>query len=120
MTYDARSALLWTHAEKLSEGEEEARRFERRQQALSPDVIALFALAWRLKRALTPIAAPADFRLQLYRELTAHSENSNRNNWQRMRRPLYYSLAAAGSVLPLLGIAIWRRRRRSPSILGSG
>lgn len=115
MSYDARLALLSAHADSLNEGEGAAARFLERHGPLGPDLLALLSLALRLKRALTPLQAPEEFRTRLYGELVAHSHPSARSDWHNMRRPLYYSLAAIGSVLPLLGIVVWRRRKRSTS-----
>lgn len=115
MSYDAQLALLSAHADSLNEGEGAAARFLQRHRSLAPDMLALLSLAWRLKQALIPIEAPEEFRARLYSDLVAHSHPSPRSDWHNMRRPLYYSLAAVGSVLPLLGIVVWRRRKRSSS-----
>lgn len=115
MSYDAQLSLLSAHADSLNEGEGAAARFLQRHRSLAPEMLALMSLAWRLKQVLTPIQAPEEFRTRLYGELIAHSQLSHRNDWRNMRRPLYYSLAAVGSVLPLLGIVVWRRRKRSSS-----
>ncbi len=111
--YESARTLLSAHADKLNEGEQEAQRFLRRHAPLAPDQLALMALALRLKQLLQPIAAPEPFRTLLYDELLAHDVWRERRRWHNTRRPLYYSLAAVGSVLPLLGIVAWRRRRRS-------
>lgn len=112
MSYDARLTLLSAHADRLNEGLAAADSFIRRQGGLAPDMAALLSLARRLKQTLVPVAAPEPFRTQLYNELVIHSELSYSTPWPKVRRPLVYSLAAIGSVLPLLGIVVWRRRRR--------
>lgn len=119
MTYDARLTLLSTHADRLNEGEEQANYFVRRHAPLGPDMIALLELARRLKQVLAPVPVPRDFRAQLHHDLIAHSEKTNSQGSRRLRRPLWFSLVAAGSVLPLLGIFVWRRRRRSNTLLGT-
>lgn len=116
--HDAPLTLLSIHADKMNEGQESAARFLRRQAPLAHDLLALISLAQRLKDALTPLAAPEPFRSQLHHDLLSHSDWSRRplapeRRWRISRRPLYYSLAAVGSVLPLLGIVVWRRRRRA-------
>lgn len=113
MSYDAQLTLLSAHADSLNEGEGAAARFLQRHSSLAPEMVSLLSLAWRLKQALVPVQAREEFRAQLYSDLLAHSHYSRNKGWRNMRRPLYYSLAAVGSMLPLLGIVVWRRRRRS-------
>lgn len=127
MDEQARIDLLSTHADRLIQGDEEARRFVQQQTTLSPDMKYLLSLAQRVRRALTPVAVPEPLRRELREDLLAHSEkylatNSGRSLRPRNLRPLWYSLAAAGSVLPLLGIFVWRRRRRSETqtLVGTG
>lgn len=113
MSYDARLTLLSTHADRLNQGGDAADRFLRKQGPLPPDLVALLTLARRLKRALAPVPPRDGFRTQLRHELAAHGEWNERRQWRSGRKPLFLSLAAVGSVLPLLGIVVWRRRRRS-------
>ncbi|HZD11466.1 MAG TPA: hypothetical protein VE553_09000 [Candidatus Binatia bacterium] len=120
MNYNARLTLLSMHADRLNEGEEPAERFLQRQVHLGPDMLALLSLARRLKQALTPVPVPDPFRAQLRDDLVARWGETEARQEGRSRRPLWYSLAAVGSVLPLLGIFVWRRRRRSHTLMGTG
>lgn len=113
MDIKARIDFLSTHADRLIEGEHSARRFVQQQTSLSAEMRDLLSLAYRVGQALTPVAVPEPFRRQLRDDLLAHSEKHLTSDSERSLRPLWYSLAAAGSVLPLLGIFVWRRRRRS-------
>lgn len=118
----ARVDLLSIHADRLIEGDDRARRFLQQQATLSPDMKSLFWLAHRVKQALVPIPVPEPYRRQLREDLLTHSENYLATSSERSLRPLWYSLAAAGSILPLLGIFVWRRRRRSDAqtLVGTG
>ena len=120
MNYNARLTLLSMHADRLNEGEEQAERFLQRQAPLGPDMLALLSLARRLKQALAPVPVPDPFRAQLRHDLVAYVGETGKVHGSRSRKPLWYSLAAVGSVLPLLGIFVWRRRRRSHTLVGTG
>lgn len=113
MDNKAQIDFLSIHADRLIEGEHRARRFVQQQTALPADMRSLLLLAHRVRQALAPVAVPEPFRRRLRDDLLAHSEDYLTADSERSLRPLWYSLAAAGSVLPLLGIFVWRRRRRS-------
>lgn len=119
MNHDAQLTLLATYADRLNRGEAYADRLLRRHGPLPLELLALLALARRLKRALTPTPVPEPFRTQLQRDLLASYEPAPVPERNRRRRPLWYSLAAVGSVLPLLGIVVWRRRRRSHTLINA-
>lgn len=122
MDYNARVSFLSIHADRLIEGDEQARRFVQKQITLPRDVEGLLSLARRLKRTLVPVPLSEPFRRQLREDLLAHSERHAMSESERSLRPLWYSLAAVGSVLPLVGIFVWRRRRRSDTqtLVGTG
>lgn len=122
MDNKARVNILSTHADRLIEGENIAQRFVQRQASLPPEVVSLLSLAHRVRRVLVPVAVPEPFRRELREELLAHSDKHLAPAPERSLRLLWYSLAAAGSVLPLLGIFVWRRRRRSDThtLVGTG
>jgi hypothetical protein len=83
------------------------------------EMLTLFALARRLKQTLTPVATPEPFRTQLQKDLLASYEPAYDSDKERGRGPLWYSLAAVGSILPLLGLVVWRRRRRSNTLVAA-
>lgn len=122
MDYKARESFLSTHADRLIAGDEHARRFVQQQVYLPPDVTDLLSLARRLKRTLVRVSLSESFRRQLQEDLLAHSGKKMTTESERSLRPLWYSLAAVGSVLPLVGIFVWRRRRRSDTqpLVGAG
>lgn len=105
--------LLSIYTDRLHRGQGYADRLLRQYGSLSLEMVALLALAQRLKRTLAPVPAPEPFRSQLQRDLLSQYDFQPVSTDNRRWRPLWYSLAAVGSVLPLLGIVVWRRRRRS-------
>lgn len=119
MNHDAQLTWLAAHADRLNRGEVHADRLLWQHGPFPLEMVALMALARRLKRALTPFPAPEPFRSRLQRDLLSRYEAAPIVEEHRSRRPLWYSLAAVGSVLPLLGIVAWRRRRRSNTMMSA-
>jgi len=111
MNYDAQLTLLSGYTERLNEGEDRAERYLRRHAPLAPDFIALVELARRLKQVLAPIPVSESFRSQLHQDLISYYEGVVSPDDDGEWRPAWFRLAALGSLLPLVGIIVWRRRR---------
>lgn len=119
MNHDGQATLLTTYTDGLGHGLPHSDRLLWQFGPLPLEMLTLFALARRLKQTLTPLAAPEPFRTQLQQDLLASFEPAYDSESDRGRRPLWYSLAAVGSILPLLGLVVWRRRRRSHTLVGA-
>ena len=109
--------LLAAHADLLNEDQEEAERFVREQSSLGPETLAYLLLALRLKRMLVPVVVPQQFRRQLREQLLAGGESRGSLIVRMRRHPVWMGAAAAGSLLPLLGLLFfWRRRQRAHGV----
>ncbi|HSM58672.1 MAG TPA: hypothetical protein VK879_21135 [Candidatus Sulfomarinibacteraceae bacterium] len=124
MGNDALLDLLSAHADALNQGQESVGRLLRSYPALPPGARPMLALAWQLKQTLVPVPVPPSFRAELRRQLhTAAGEGrpapmvvSTGGRW----RPLWMGAAALGSLLPLLGLLLfWRRRQRTHPLAGA-
>lgn len=117
LSEEALQNILAVHADLLNEGEEEADRFVQQQWGLGPEAMAYLLLALRLKRMLVPVAMPPGFREQLRHDLLA-GEGPDDSIVRRIRRhPVWVGAAAAGSLVPLLGLLLfWRRRQRAQAL----
>ncbi len=139
LTQDALLDLLSRHADALNQNERLAARLLQKQRSSLPsDVLALLVLAQQLKRLLVPLGAPQPFRRDLRRRLTgarlagpeeilpAIDINSGLPGLARRvgaqaagNRPLLVGAAAVGSLLPLLGLLFfWRKRQRTEPLPG--
>lgn len=120
MNDEALPDILAIHADKLNKGELEANRFLQQQEPLPPETAALFALAGRLNGLLRPVQIPAPFRERLRRQLLASQEVEVSVGRRLRRHPFWMGAAAIGSLVPLLGLFIfWRRRQRSHPLPGA-
>lgn len=120
MNHNGQATLLTMYTEGLGKSQSHADGLLRQLGPLSLEMLTLFALASRLKRILTPVVTPEPFRTQLQQDLLASFEPAYDSEEDRGRRPLWYSLAAVGSILPLLGLVFWRRRRQSHTLVNAG
>lgn len=119
MNHDGQATLLTTYTDRLDHSQSQADGLLWQFGPLPLEMLTLFALARRLKQTLTPVATPEPFRTQLQQDLLASFEPAYDSDKERGRGPLWYSLAAVGSILPLLGLVVWRRRRRSHTLVAA-
>jgi hypothetical protein len=136
LTQDALLDLLSRHADALNQNERNALRLLQKQRSPLPsDALALLALARELKQLLVPLGAPQPFRRELRRQLTSTPQvtlagmgNNGRLPDLARRvgaqaagnRPLLVGAAALGSILPLLGLLFfWRKRQRTEPLPGA-
>ena len=113
MNYDAQLTLLSAYTDSLNEGADHAERFLWRQGPLAPDLLLLLALARRLSQVLAPLPLSEPFRSQLHQDLITRYKGAASPDDRHERRSVWFGLAAVGSLLPLVGIVVWRRHRRS-------
>lgn len=117
MDNDTLQDLLWAHADALNQGQEDVARLLLSYPSLPPGARPLLALAWQLKRVLAPTPVPEPFKAELQQALlaVARGEQAAPVVAVGRRRPLWMGAAALGSLLPLLGLLLfWRRRQRTP------
>lgn len=124
MDNEALQDLLTAHADALNQGQESVGRLLRSHPALPPGARPLLALAWQLKQTLVPVPVPPSFRVDLRQQLHAAASEDRPApmvvSTGGRRRPLWMGAAALGSILPLLGLLLfWRRRQRTHSLAGA-
>lgn len=115
--------LLAAHAEALNQGQEGVSQLLQSYPSLPPNGRPLLALAWQLKRALVPVPVPASFKAELRQSLLSAAGGERQAPMvvgRGGRRPLWMGAAAVGSLLPLLGLLLfWRRRQRTHPLAGA-
>lgn len=114
---EALRELVAVHADLLNAGEEEADRFVQQQPALDSEAMAYLYLALRLKRMLVPVPVPPPFRRRLRQELLTADDADGSIARHIRRHPVWVGAAAAGSLVPLVGLFLfWRRRQRTHAL----
>ena len=114
MKKDELAEILAAHADALIEGRDISAQFLSRFPEQSAELSALFQLASSVRSSLTPVSSP-DFRSRLQRQLTEYAPSGPITIAPASRPRLVWLLAAAGSLLPVAGLAIWAVRRfRAP------
>ena len=109
--------FLNDYADALNAGPEAAQRLLQQHPAEAAELASLLHLAWQLKQLLVPLAAPAGFKTELRRGLLQTEFRAGDASARAYPRTVWMSAAAIGSLLPLLGLLVfWRRRQRAQAL----
>ena len=102
--------ILATHAEQLNRGEVTLTAKHARETELEP----LLAVATAVHQTLTPVKPDPTFREELRHKLVTGSFEPESNRTVLRHKPFWLSLAAAGSLLSVVGLILYLFRRSRP------
>ena len=103
--------LLDQHAKALILGVKEDKSLLAQYPEDSEELASLFQLAGTIKAALVPVKSPESFRLELKRELRSVTPAETTIEDTSIKQKRWLVVAAAGSIISLLGIILYVLRK---------